>query len=299
MIKYTYFLVASVVLLTASSCEKEIAYKGEALDNFLVLNTQLTADSLISCRLSRSNTIFENRPVMRIRDAEVQLYLDDDLLEVLPYSHEGYYASARSKAIVGKTYRFKVSCPGYPDLSAQTRVLSPVKAYCSTKINNKGYRINCTLTLHDTPGEDYYRLRVMAYDETWDPWTGKPVFEWINLYYDSEDPVLNDNKVVDKDSDFSDSPENIYSVFNDDLFDGETYKLKFNVVNQPDIFIDVQHISKDLYLYYKSVQTMDYYGEDPFFEPVQIHCNVDGGAGICGSATSYVLPLNQKQQNRK
>jgi len=282
-------------LLINSGCEKEIEYDGKALDNFLVLNAQLEADSLIRCHLTRSNTILDKMPIQHIGDAKVELYKNGTLLEVLAYDKDGYYKSLMNRAFIGNEYEIRVDHPRYNQIFAKTTVLTRSDTdYASVKYSHATENLHYTVQLNDLEGEDFYRLQVLYYSTFYD-YDGNEVTGWRPCYFESDDPVLNNNKVVGEDSDFSDDPDNDYAIFNDDLFDGEIYHLKFEVGEYncleklKDIQVNVQRLSKDMYKYYKSVQTRDYYDGDPFVEPVRVYTNVNGGAGIVGSATSNYM----------
>ena len=119
---------------------------------------------------------------------------------------------------------------------------------------------------------------------------------WSTISIYSSDPVLNWNTVP---SEMSDVSPNNYNVFDDELFNGKSYVLTFdvdmyntsNVKSLDDYSVDVQAISKSMYLYYKTLDAQQWYGDSPFSEPVQLHTNVDGGAGIVGGLTSNLLKL--------
>ncbi len=109
--------------------------------------------------------------------------------------------------------------------------------------------------------------------------------------YEQIDPLIKPNE-----DDLFSYTENQFMVFNDDLIDGKSYTLKVVLIygcgedylEQMDTTkgefcscnIELRTISKDLYLYYRSVD--DFYWNDGslFAEPVQIYSNVDNGLGI-------------------
>ncbi|MCI5491108.1 MAG: DUF4249 domain-containing protein, partial [Prevotellaceae bacterium] len=53
------------------------------------------------------------------------------------------------------------------------------------------------------------------------------------------------------------------------------------------IILELQSISKDLYLYLKSMQIYERRTDDVFASPVSIYTNVRNGWGIFGSMSSY------------
>lgn len=321
------------------SCEKDIEYKGIEINNFLVMNSILSPDSVISCKITRSNTLFESTPIQSITDASVGLFSGDDLIENLMHLSEGTYVSeSGAKPQVGSNYTIKASHHKYESINATTQLLIPVEAKITSFKEGKSsddyyydpsYSANTALKfevkIDDLGGEDYYRLQVYApnvnyvYDEDYNyEYSEEPPEVSIiisdELYQQSiisNDPVLNNNKVI-VDSDFEDAPFNSYTVFNDILFDGESYTLRFEIYNVAQgaeeadkqqildaIQVDVQKISKDLYKHFVTVTASNYYGDSPFSEPVQVFSNITGGAGILGSSTSNILSLKDLSSTDK
>ncbi len=279
-----YSFLAIMVLVC--SCEKEIDYKGKGLENFLVVNSLLMPDSLLKCKVSRSNTLFDEGEIQMIEDAKVEVYKNDELLEVLPYSQKGYYRSASLKPEIGQNYRFKVIHTKYPDVSCKTTIPSAPVVSVSSCVMHDDNNYDVTLAINDLPGDDYYRIVAYTFGEHYE--------HNMLAYVGSNDPVLNFNKVVVDDSEFTDYPDNYYKVFDDALFDGNTYELRLSLYlwEPSDLYIVVQHLTKDLYLYYSSVQSHIYYDDDPFSEPVQIHSNVNNGAGIMGGLSQTVMEIS-------
>lgn len=275
------------------SCEKEIAYNGEKLENYLVLNAVLEPDSLIKCQVTRSNTMFQNGTIVTIEDAVVELYQNDQLIETLTHSQNGYYQTATLKASIGEKYSFKVSQKQFTNINCNTILPGETAAeLTSVKYNGSTGNYDMELLVKDKPGKDCYRILIYTLTN----FNGDD--NYYQTFIDSNDPVLNYNMVINDESGFSDYPDNNFMIFNDDLFEGEDYRLKFSIYgyeNAP-VKVVLQHITEDLYQYYHTVQARDYYHEDPFTEPVRIYSNVDGGAGILGGATSTVslhsLPEN-------
>ncbi len=286
MKKQYYITIWTLLLIMCTACETEIDYKGEDLENFIVLNANLQADSLISCKISRSSTIFDNLGTSLIRNAEVNLYCNGELVGAGVYGvGASYYWE--EKAIEGNSYTIKVNHPQYKSVNATAKIPTKADAYVSDA--NFDGEVEFTVTINDKPGANFYRLLVFQKNQYWDnapDGEQVPYYDYYTTYFSSDDPVLNYNKIVNDDSSFSDIPANTYGIFNDDLFDGETYHLKLTPWSLNNIVIDVRQISKDLYLYYRSVQDSDWYGDAPMVEPIKIHSNVNGGAGILGSSNS-------------
>lgn len=304
MIRFKTIFFPVIIMIVVTACEKEIEYQGDNLESFLVLNASLQTDSAVTCYVSRSRTLLEKNPIQTIDDAVVELYSDDVFVEELKSISNGMYKTEAVTILPETQYELRVNHQSYKNVSASTVVPEKTNAeFVSVKLVNvrtDGYtseKMRFKVKVKDKPGKDYYRLNVYSPDWYFNQ-LGEYVFDKNSLnlrYFESSDPVLNGNVVV-VDDDFSDHPDNEHRVFNDELFDGEEYELSIEV-NENDmelvsnIKIDVQKISYDLYLYYKTLDAYNYYEDSPFSEPVRIHSNVMNGAGVLGSCTANWLMI--------
>ncbi len=303
LFKKIYFLV--LVLVVVSACEKEIDYKGDNLESFLVLNAALQTDSIVTCRVSKSRTLLDNKPIQTISDASVELYINDELAGELVAFPNGEYRSESTVVKSGMKYELRVKYASFKAIKAVSLVPGQAKAevesFKMVEVRTDEYtseKLRLKVKVSDMPGNDYYRLKLYAPQWWYNEETGEYEFDedsYYSLRFDSSDPVLNGNVVVVND-DFSDHPLNEYRVFDDALFEGEDYVLTFDVdgydlETASKMKIDLQKISYDLYLYYKTLDAYNYYEDSPFSEPVRIHSNVSNGAGVVGSFTSNWLTI--------
>lgn len=296
-LKYTQVL--ALLLLILSACEKEIKYKGENINNILVINANLNADSTISCSLSKSRTIFEQDIyntdseytggiTSELNNAIVELYCDGKLMDK-PEKQYATYKWENIKAEEGKKYTINVKNTPYKEISASTTIPNKIEVdFGNPKYNGEGY-LDFNIVIHDKPEENFFRLEMY-----------QVIREELGEYYmpiiiDSDDPVLNFNKIVtgNDEMDLSDMPDNNYMIFNDALFNGENHKIKFTAFvasgyDATEIFVNVQHITKDLYQYLNTIQSRRYYEDNPIVEPIMIYTNVKNGAGIVGSLNTTI-----------
>ncbi|MCT4586193.1 MAG: DUF4249 domain-containing protein [Carboxylicivirga sp.] len=284
-------ILTAVILVSTSACEKEIAYDGEELKNYLVCNSIIQTDSVFECMVTRSKTIFEKEGIARISDAVVEVYQNEQLIETLPHTKNGYYRSGTTKAIEGSTYTFKVSHPSFKTITGSATTLAAPKIellnYKKSEMHS-GYE--ATISIENMEGNNYFRIKGYALKETSRSNYGPQTFAYFHAFISSDDPLLNFNKPKNDDSEFDDQVPNRFNIFNDDVFDGK-YQLKFDIGDyQGDALgykIEVQHITEDLYLYYNTLQSRQYLGDDDALsEPIKVHCNVSNGAGIIGGVTS-------------
>lgn len=167
-------------------------------------------------------------------------------------------------------------------------------------------RLTCRIT--DTAGEKYYRLRVRGVRnnksmQTWqgDGWetTAYTYYTMQDVFF-SSDELFMDSRIT---ANFGGWPAFFSNVFDNSLMQGRDYTftvdspmIPYSMVStheidetlwhDPEVMVELQAISKELYLYLKSVQIYQVSENDAFSEPVQIYSNVQNGWGILG-ALSY------------
>lgn len=179
----------------------------------------------------------------------------------------------------------------------------------------KYYKTNYTLKLSDIANQqNYYRLIAgcESFSGIWNYDTHKmdTINNLIRYDYLSFTDVVSGN-AKDPLADSGTSPvgvllsnsTNVYNVFSDEIFNGKTYSLKFSTNEVIDnyfnieslkysgentlknkVYISIQSISKDYYLYLKTRAASA--ATNYFSEPVKVHNNIVGGLGILGSYTS-------------
>ena len=117
MKKYSLFLlVPTLVVLCA--CEKVINVDLPDHDPVLVLNGEITADSMWSISVSKSQHILEENTLDMIDSANVEVYEGTTLITKMIQVADGEYESLTSLPEVGKSYTVKVSATGYDAVEA-------------------------------------------------------------------------------------------------------------------------------------------------------------------------------------
>ena len=189
-----------------------------------------------------------------------------------------------------------------------------------TMLVKNNYKVNYKLKFADNGSqENYYRLivRKVSFEGVWNGYTNK-----VDTLIDGKSPQYSDfdftdvvsGNTTDPLSDGSTSPvamlmsnaNNVYYVFSDDVFNGKTYTLQFstNITKnikdikygflsdiKHEVYISLQSISEDYYLYLKTRGASN--STNFFSEPVKIHNNITNGVGILGSYTnSNIVRIN-------
>ena len=134
-------------------------------------------------------------------------------------------------------------------------------------VDIEGYKYSTvSFKLHDPADqENYYQVKVLLSDET------EGGSYYLSLF--SNDPV------------FSTSYDWQALLLSDKTFNGKNYLVKVRVdiyeeEFQGELFIDIKGISKDFYLYARSMYASQESGDFGFTEPVSIHKNINNGLGI-------------------
>ena len=100
------------------------------------LNSFLVADSLIKVHVSLAGKM-DTLPLTVVDQATVACYVNDSMAGDLTSTGNGYYAGAlRGKA--GNIYRFRVSIPGFPEMTATDTIPMQVPLTSIEHINEAG-----------------------------------------------------------------------------------------------------------------------------------------------------------------
>lgn len=198
-------------------------------------------------------------------------------------------------------------------------------------------KITYELNLEDDPNtEDYYQILLHASTKNYDYiyvidtihgyWNGD---DWIEAedgpeeiyrshssyiestiyreHYElltSNDPVMNWNQNQSDNDLFESAEYNDRSLFNDQLFNGQTSKIRFNlyidkeqnnnfqVINFDDpIYYEIRHINKEMYLYNRTYQKVVNNDMAVSLSPYMLYCNVQNGAGLVAAWSSVKKQL--------
>lgn len=304
-----YFAVIILIQLFIA-CTKEIEFNPKNKSPFLVMNSYLDPDHVLSVNVSQSATIIEKLTKNIVSDAVVKVYENETLLETLQFDVVSSRYLGVVKPSVGKEYKITVVKDGFLAIEATT-VIEPAPEILKCTIvkdNHYSDRANANITFKDPAGvKNYYRLVV----KNEDVFSEKP--DWVqndgnssgggwiyssNPGFWSTDPNLNWDNGSSSAGVFDDVPQNIFNIFNDDLIDGKEYTLSFSYslsaypeANNRTI-IYLQAITEDLHKYLKTYSAQYYFGDDFLLEPIQVYTNVKNGGGILGSYNANKFIVN-------
>jgi hypothetical protein len=82
----------------------------------------------------------------------------------------------------------------------------------------------------------------------------------------------------------------------DDYFNGDEREFAFKISQgeydyYSELYVQIESLSEEMYLYYKSKAQYLEASSNPFAEPFQMYSNVDNGLGIFAAYTDTVLPI--------
>jgi hypothetical protein len=317
MKKAVEYIIISVIIAIffLASCEEIIEFRGEMVEPKIVMYSLFDPDSLILVSIGRSFSVFEedNKPE-QISNAALKLYCDGEFLSELEYMplppeyvNDGLenlsrYVAPDIRPEPGRLYRIEAGVPGLQSVWAEVQLPEPVA------INNidtfaiigdyQVRRIGTRVRFNDPAGEDnYYRLNVSMIEGSYtglfnEPWSDEYTV-WVNTE-DFTEAVIDDPLLMppgDEDI-FGMSDQNHFHIFSDELISGKDYDLNLRVFAWEKDYsyyefihyrIELQSISKDLFLYLRSMSLHFSSGESPFVEPVIVYSNVVNGLGIVGA----------------
>lgn len=304
-----------IFISSFTSCEEEVDYNDLGVKNLIVLNGRFVDGENPWCQVSRSDIIFE-----QINSAiSPTTFLPDAIVSVNEGSSEYIYNVVADSAVMeaealtvkaGGTYKLRASANGFEDVYSTITV--PTKPKADFRLVSKEpeleisvgnflrYKIYYELNVHDDPDtEDYYQIKfgtvdsTMTFEETIRPlWTNDPVFK-------GKQSQLEDNLLSDKTNERT-------GIFSDELFNGQTSKISFfkytydsgyDMENGEQLYYEVRHISKEMYMYYKTLQNVRDNEMNGSLAPYMLYCNVENGAGLVAAWSSIRGEVKKLKQS--
>lgn len=242
-------------------------------------------DTLLTAFVYQTYATNEKPDSTNVANAMVKLYKDGELvrefaLRQFTFIQDSYEAeSAGILSAEGSTYRLEVSAPGFATVFAEQKMPGKVEiAEVTVKPENvpdpDGSKLDELIVEFDDPaGEaNYYALEAF---QNFCYWDGIDTFCFNNpVYLDSFDPLL-------------EYSGNNSLIISDKTFDGKRVTLRatsYNSLlpNSPEerLIVQLVHLSREKYLYLRSLYQYQNADGNPFAEPVTVQGNIEGGVGI-------------------
>jgi len=284
MRKKLYLVLTLLIILIA--CEKTVYIDIPDKGRMITINSLFNPDSLLKVNVSKSCYILDN-DIQAIENATVEIYENGNLINTLPYLNNGLYKSTQQKPTSGDAYKIKVTVPGMGTaetesyIPPETNIIS-IDTALVTRIDDEGYKreyLEFRVKFKDNPDENNYYILAPKemYIYSYDDYEGDPIITDTMQYtigYESNDPSI---------------VEDLWGtgmLFNDNLFNGNTYEFVFSTENYfydtKSICIKLKSISEGYFKYLATCYKHMEANWDPFMEKISVYTNVEGGVGIFG-----------------
>lgn len=295
MIQHYRYIYMLLIVLCLVGCDKEIKYKGEQTTPLLVMNGIVEADSTLSIKLSKSIFFLSNNQSTNVSEGKVYIQINDKE-KVEMYENDYYNGKFESNIRLQTGERCKFMAEGdnltpiWSEVSLIQKSNFEILSYTTDGLTGK-----IKLRIHDPEEEDMcYRLFVNSYFYT-DREHGRN--------YESSSEFTSKDKLLNRSEDMYDSY--ITDYFDDEYFHGRSYDLELTIEypyasyyygeidkswesdpeNRKTLFsleVNLQSLSRELYLYYCTFDAAMENAFNMFSEPIQIYTNVNEGIGCIG-----------------
>ena len=309
--------------MLSSACEKKIGGNFPGHQPKLVVNCLLDASTFFEVQISHTSIMTDTNNVL-IDNAIVEIWMDDQLLEQLPYYSLGIYKSEDNKPLAGHKYGLIVSANGYETVTAIDSVPNPINladAYyifpAGTDIAGDPYP-EFFFSFNDPADEENYYEAVL-YTKSIQFYEGhynNDTIAHINYFfvYSSNDPVL----IAEGDLDYK--PASVY--FSDKLFNGKSVTISATTFNmgygvrddEPFLTGDSKIISfrsiSYSYYQYRKKWTQHLYNQGINLdiqeseelkvflftgEPVNMYSNVENGYGVFDGYAASSMEMRKEE----
>lgn len=318
----------AIIILTVlfSSCYSDLDLEDYRPAPKAVLNCAVSPDTIIMASVSRTWFFTEDNPNVTLRDAKVELYINDTFKEQMQWTDMDETGSLNAKGFYVSTVVPKtgdkvkvVAATEHGNVWAED-IVPPKRELIDTKISHKYYdngsiiidpngitpqlavEIKYEITFQDDINTtDYYLIRISGND---------PSRPMGSLDY-SSDPIFIGQKSI-----LEGSVEGKFlggqggRTFSDETINGSKYTLivketgiQSDYSNRPQLIrkITLYTLSKAYYQYLSSLQ---YIEDDELLqnmagyglaEPIKVFSNIQGGIGILGASHSTDMTVDLKE----
>ena len=277
--------------LLLGGCEKVLEVDFDDVTPQVVVMSSVHPDTTVNVRLTYSRFILDDSPFRTVDDAVLSLEVNGVDVHAAQSCNSGDYV-LDYRPQEGDRLKLRVKVPGRNEVTATTEV---PRAAVVTNVRGTALasgdgenRYSVRFTLDDPSGEqNYYFVRLYK----------KSFYYSYYQYFNCNDYMLTDGVDVMTmlEGDF-DVQSSSLLAFPDDNINGTSHEVELTMTAEVPLdsfYVEVTSMSRDRYLYeltaklYDNGDTFD----ELFSEPVQIHCNVDGGIGIFAACTRKLFPI--------
>lgn len=296
-------IVSLALLFSLTACDEDsftqvVEVDIPAHESAIVLNgVWATQDTAFSLLVSNSLGIIDRDDYTYPEDAIVKLYKNDVLLSDLIFAPDYNLYTLPEDILIneeGASYKIEAQFGTLKAVSATQVMPSKVEITdaeyeAEGAAGEFGERMDQHIISFNDPADEDNYYAIKGYRETtyntYDPSTTPPTIDTItefqSLYLASTDPTV------------SFSP--IGLIVSDKAFNGQTYNLRATSYlqwgEQGNIFYELSNISKESYLYFRSLEAYSNAQNNPFAEPATVYSNVTDGYGIFGLMASDTISV--------
>lgn len=308
-----------IAIMLLAACEKEIPIDTKHITPQVVVSSHASAGNETECFLSMSVPIYGNHDYnsqhMPVDNASAMLFING-VPSTAPVTHSDGIYHLGYTAQPGDHLSLQIDAPGHKTLTASTDIPSMPVVTNAIIADSNTLDPYCNYTLHfsltdNAADTDYYSIQLIQYrtiTRTYDDTHTEVINECLPTIFSCSDFLIVEPTGLDS---FLDQPSpngTQFSgeelLFSDAGINGTTHAIELQTIiyipheegeatgytwidhRRP--ALTVTHLSRDEYLYRKSMQA---YIANPlasfFAEPVPIHSNIIGGYGIFAGYSSY------------
>jgi hypothetical protein len=288
MMKKAFLYTAALFALSLTACETVVDIDLPEHKPALVVNSLFSPEDTFVVNVSHSKGSLDKGNIDDITNATVEVYKNGSYLLSLDNLGDGRYTSAIVHPQPGEEYMLKVSAPNYDAVSATSSVpvTVPITSFAfedSAYSNNYGgYIGRIDITFNDPPEHgNYYLIQLLQADSAGN---------LFSLY------------IYPANSESSAETGTYFGILvNDELINGSTYTVSGLFDNYllpagpgpvpaaPPLVARLRSVTKEFYLYHKTVDLQQSNQGNPFSEPVHVYNNIENGFGIfAGSSADTV-----------
>lgn len=289
IIKYFFSIIIASFIF--SSCESIVDVALPSYKLQLVVNSTFGNNDIPRVEVSHSLSSLDNANFESISNATVKLFENGNYIATLiydPTNFDYFYSGSSFQTQTGKTYEIRVSASPYDSVSSTTTIPDSVNMTGfnfkdSAYVDQNGQPVG-TLDVSINDKKDianYYEFMLFEADSVFDINQGGWVFNAYPVYLTSTDASVDQN---------NQSGESI--SFDDAYFDGKNYTTHFTFNKSysqwgspviKHFYLQVRSLSKEYFLYNKSLNAQFNSQGNPFAEPAPVYNNIQNGLGIWGS----------------
>lgn len=300
MKNFTYIVILFAIF---QSCQKKTEFELHGTETKLVVNSQINPDSTIKVYITKSLLPTDIINFKDVRNAKVEILqnnaiigLLDEFVETSKNPGLGYYTNSNLLINETDSFKIKISHKNYKTAIAKTIIPEIPKIKNVNLINNSDIPSiidgSLNFCINDNIAEENYYSVNLFYnaDYIFDFVTGGNIDTTYTskIYFE-----------INSESAIKTYKRNEGYIISDKVFNGKTEKFSLIINDELNIrnsthkfYIEVKSITKDYYLYQKTMLEFFQESNNPFAEYIFVHGNIENGYGIFAGYNYNTTEIN-------